>query len=67
LVNPNDPEDMARAIEKFCALSEEEWQERSQQAYTTATAYTWEDATDRFEASLQVAIDRSRVQLVCSL
>ncbi|HEY9660633.1 MAG TPA: glycosyltransferase family 4 protein [Allocoleopsis sp.] len=58
LVNPEDPEDMARAIEQVCALSEEAWQAMSDAAYLKATSYTWEDATDRFEQALKIAIER---------
>lgn len=58
LVKPEDPEDMARAIEQICALSEAEWQQMSDKAYARAIGYTWDDATTLFEAALQTAIDR---------
>ncbi len=56
LVKPEDPEDMARAIEQICTLSDAEWQSMSEAAYARATSYTWDDATDRFEAGLHTAI-----------
>jgi len=60
LVKPEDPEDMARAIERMCKLSDAEWRVMSEAAYTTATRYTWDDATDRFEQALYTAIDRRK-------
>lgn len=58
LVKSEDPEDMARAIEQVCKLSDPEWRAMSDAAYATATQYTWDDATDLFEAELHTAIDR---------
>lgn len=58
LVKPEDPEDMAKAIVKLCQFSEAEWRSMSDAAYAKATSYTWEDATDLFEAALQTAIKR---------
>lgn len=60
LVQPEDPEDMAKAIEKICHLSEQDWQQMSNAAYAKATAYCWEDAARQFEAALQTAIDRQK-------
>jgi glycosyltransferase involved in cell wall biosynthesis len=60
IVNPNDPEDMARAIEQICCLSNDDWQAMSDAAYAKATGYTWDDATACFEAALQTAIERSK-------
>lgn len=60
LVNPEDPEDMARAIERVYSMSEAEWQKMSDTAYHKATSYTWDDATTLFESALQTAIDRQR-------
>jgi glycosyltransferase involved in cell wall biosynthesis len=60
LVKPEDPEDMARAIEQICKLSESEWRAMSDAAYARATSYTWEEATHCFEAALYAAIDRSK-------
>jgi glycosyltransferase involved in cell wall biosynthesis len=60
LVNPEDSEAMARAIEKICTLSESAWKWHSDLAYAKAMEYSWEDATDRFEAELYRAIARSK-------
>lgn len=60
LVEPENPEYMARAIEQIYQMSDQEWQIMSQLAYTRATSYTWEDATNRFELALCQAIEQSR-------
>jgi glycosyltransferase involved in cell wall biosynthesis len=60
LVKPEDPVDMATAIQTICQLSEADWKALSDRAYETVVGYTWEDATDRFEAGLHTAIDRSK-------
>jgi len=59
LVKPEDPADMARAIEHIHALSETEWRDMSDLAYATAANYTWDDATDAFERALQSVIERA--------
>jgi glycosyltransferase involved in cell wall biosynthesis len=58
LVKPEDPEDMAKAIERICQLSDAEWRAMSDAALAEVTNYTWEDATDLFEAALYTAIER---------
>lgn len=58
LVKPEAPEDMALAIEQICRLSDGEWRVMSEAAYAKATAYSWDEATDLFEAALHTAIDR---------
>jgi glycosyltransferase involved in cell wall biosynthesis len=58
LVKPEAPEDMARAIEQICKLSDAEWQVLSNAAYAKATRYTWDDATELFEAALHTATKR---------
>jgi glycosyltransferase involved in cell wall biosynthesis len=60
LVRPEDPEDMAVAIERLLSLSDSKWRAMSDVAHTTATRYTWEDATDRFEAALFHVLERSK-------
>ena len=60
LVKPEDPEDMAMAIEKVCTMSDSEWRALSDAAYAKATSYTWDDAAKLFEAALQTAIQRSK-------
>jgi glycosyltransferase involved in cell wall biosynthesis len=60
LVKAEDPEDMARAIEQIVELSETEWQAMSNAAYGKTASYTWDDATERFEAALHTAIERAQ-------
>ena len=38
---PDDPDDMARAIQHIIKLSEDEWVHMSDLAYNTASRYTW--------------------------
>lgn len=58
LVKPQDPHDMARAIERICVMDEPTWRAMSDAAYQTARKYTWDDATDRLEASLNRLVKR---------
>ena len=58
LVKPEDPEDMARAIEQICELSEPQWAEMSEKALEAVINYTWEDAAALFEAALYLARER---------
>jgi len=58
LVKPEDPEDMAKAIEQICRLSDAEWRVMSEAAYAKATSYTWDKATDLFEAALHTTVNR---------
>jgi glycosyltransferase involved in cell wall biosynthesis len=51
LVKPEDPIDMAAAIERICAMSEMDWQAMSRLAHERATHYSWDDATDLLEAA----------------
>ncbi|MEG4282333.1 glycosyltransferase family 4 protein [Microcoleus sp. A006_D1] len=60
LVRPEDPEEMAKAIERICQLPNSEWQAMSEAAYAKVVNYTWEDATAHFEAGLKVAVDKSK-------
>ncbi len=59
LVPPEDPQAMAAAIVKLMGCPETEWQQMSDRAYRQATSYTWEEATDRFEAALQTILKNS--------
>ncbi|WP_448572578.1 glycosyltransferase family 4 protein [Trichothermofontia sp.] len=59
LVPPEDPQAMAAAIVKLMCCPEAEWQQISDRAYRQATSYTWEEATDRFEAALQTILKNS--------
>jgi glycosyltransferase involved in cell wall biosynthesis len=60
LVPHEDPRAMARAVVEVCSLPEERWRALSDAALATATGYTWDDATDRFEKALQEAVARAR-------
>ncbi|MGC1195281.1 MAG: glycosyltransferase family 4 protein [Geitlerinemataceae cyanobacterium] len=60
LVRPEDPEDMARAIEQICHFSNLEWQAMSDRAYETIISYTWDDAAKLCEEAFITAIDRWR-------
>jgi len=51
---------LAEGLEKVLTLSELQWRERSDAAYQTVVQYSWDDATDLFEAALYKAIDRSQ-------
>jgi glycosyltransferase involved in cell wall biosynthesis len=59
LVPPENPRAMADAIEQFARLDYRAWREMSDKALATACRYTWDDATDRFEAALRLAVEKS--------
>jgi glycosyltransferase involved in cell wall biosynthesis len=44
---PGTPEAFADEIQRLADMSDADWQDRSAAAYRTATAHTWQDATDR--------------------
>lgn len=56
LVKPEDPQDMAVAIERVARLKDPEWREMSDAAYRVAARYTWEGSANLFEAELQRAV-----------
>jgi glycosyltransferase involved in cell wall biosynthesis len=56
LVPPENPQAMADAIVSVCCMSEAAWRGLSDAAHATATRYTWEEATESFEAALREAI-----------
>jgi glycosyltransferase involved in cell wall biosynthesis len=61
LVPMEDPAAMAEALVKVCRLPDPDWRQMSDKAHATATRYTWDDATDLFEAVLKrVAADNRR-------
>ena len=60
LLKSEDPEEMAKAIERSCQLPNAEWQAMSEAAYAKVINYSWEDATEHFEAGLKVAVDKSQ-------
>ena len=57
LVPPEDPAAMAEAIVRVARMREDAWRAMSDRAFAVATGYTWDDATDRFEAVLQRAAE----------
>jgi glycosyltransferase involved in cell wall biosynthesis len=60
LVPHDDPRAMADAIVALAALAPEKWRALSQEAYSNACSYTWDDAVDRFESALARAIQKTR-------
>lgn len=58
LVGLDNPPEMARAIVRVARMSDGEWRSMSEKAHRTATAYSWEDATDLFEAALERAVEK---------
>lgn len=58
MVPHENPAAMAAAITQLASLDPASWRERSEAALTVATAYSWEDATDRFERVLAEAVAR---------
>ena len=60
LVKPENPEDMARAIEQICMLSDHQWQMMSDAAYAKAKGYTWDDAAQLCETAFHLAIEREQ-------
>jgi len=53
LIKSEDPHDMARAICQICDMDDSAWRRMSDVAYQSATRYTWDDATSRFEGFLK--------------
>lgn len=61
LVPLDDSAAMARAIEEVASMPESAWRQMSDKAHATASRYSWDDATDRFEAALHRAVERTRL------
>ncbi|MES1204671.1 MAG: glycosyltransferase family 4 protein [Pseudomonadota bacterium] len=59
LVRADDPEDMSRAIEKVCGMTDSEWTALSNRAHAIASSYTWHQATEGFLAALEMARERA--------
>ena len=59
LVDVNDAAGLAERVKQVLRLPQDEWQKMSDAAYQTATRYTWDDATDLFEAALRRTIERN--------
>ncbi|WP_406696202.1 glycosyltransferase family 4 protein [Singulisphaera sp. Ch08] len=60
LVAAEDPESMARGVERIVGLSDERWKAMSETAFVTAARYTWENATDQFEAALKRVLEKAQ-------
>jgi len=60
LVDLEDSSALADRLVRVVTLSDSEWRAMSDAAHATAARYTWDDATDLFEAALVTAIDRAR-------
>jgi glycosyltransferase involved in cell wall biosynthesis len=60
LVPQEDAEAMGQAIVKVCTLPDAEWRAMSDKALATATAQTWDDATDLLEQTLQEIVQNAR-------
>jgi glycosyltransferase involved in cell wall biosynthesis len=58
LVPHEDPSAMAEQIVKVCSLSDNEWRRISESALATVSGYSWDDATEKFEQALKLAIDQ---------
>lgn len=56
LVPIEDAKALATATAEILQMSETAWQDLSNRAYEIASNYTWDDATDRFEAALTAAV-----------
>jgi glycosyltransferase involved in cell wall biosynthesis len=59
LVPIEDVSAMARAIVGLAKMKDIQWRELSDAAYRTATTYTWEDATHRFEEAIKSVARKS--------
>lgn len=58
IVPIGDSSELAERLVDVLSLSESQWQRMSDAAYQTAHQYTWNYATDLFEAALHTAIER---------
>jgi glycosyltransferase involved in cell wall biosynthesis len=58
LVQTGDYTALANQLIRVLTCSNDKWQTMSEAAYTTAIRYTWDDATELFEAALYTAIER---------
>ena len=59
LAEPFDAVTLANRLIAVLNFTEDRWRAMSDEAYGEARKHTWEAATDRFEAALQLAIDRT--------
>lgn len=52
IVAPRDVDGLARRLSDLASMRPEQWRALSDAAYATAHAYSWDDATEKFEAAL---------------
>ncbi|MEM6312932.1 MAG: glycosyltransferase family 4 protein, partial [Planctomycetota bacterium] len=55
-VKPQDPLDMAKAIERVCRMQDAEWKRMSDKSYAIARKHTWPRSYDAFETELKKAV-----------
>jgi glycosyltransferase involved in cell wall biosynthesis len=60
LADVGDVEALADRVLRVLNLPQERWRQMSEAAYSTASRFTWDDATDLFEQALKLAIERNR-------
>jgi glycosyltransferase involved in cell wall biosynthesis len=66
IVPVGEAAELANALVQVLNLPETEWLTMSENAYATATSYSWDDATERFEAALQTALaDPTLINSAC--
>jgi glycosyltransferase involved in cell wall biosynthesis len=53
LVPFEDPQAMAREIQRIVKMPQPQWRAMSDAAHATASRYTWDDATNLFEAAIK--------------
>jgi glycosyltransferase involved in cell wall biosynthesis len=61
LADVGDAAGLAEHVKQVLRLSSDAWRKMSDAAYDTATHYTWDDATDLFEAALYRAVERNEL------
>lgn len=61
LADVGDATALAEHVKTVLRLPNDEWRKMSDAAYATATQYTWDDATDLFEAALYRAVERNEL------
>ena len=60
LYDVEDAAGLAGGVRRVLEMDEPRWRAMSDAAYATAHGYTWDDATDRFEAALKRIVARVR-------
>lgn len=60
----DDVDGLAQKLVRILTAPEEQWQQMSDAAYATATQYTWDDATDLFEAALSDASSQNSTAVI---